>query len=67
MRSGLAPIALMITLPVIFVSASRFLLCRFLFLPGDSVYPGRLRVFLLGLEFVVALCRVVLLRSERTL
>ena len=59
MRSGLAPIALMITLPVIFVSDSHFLLSRLLFLPRDFVHHGRPSVLLLQVEFVVVLCRVV--------
>ena len=66
MRSGLAPISLMITLPVIFVSDSHFLLYRLLFLPDDFIYLEWLRVLLLRLEFVIVLCRVVLLKSELT-
>ena len=67
MRSGLALIPFMIILPVIFVSASHFLPCRLLFLPGEFIYLGRLRVLLLRLQFVVVLCRVVLQKSELTL
>lgn len=61
MGSSLSPIALMIVLAVIFVSAGHFLLFCLLLLLADLVHIRRFRLLLVLTRILILFCHVILL------